>query len=97
MFFSWRPDIICRLRRGGGESGGGGGGGGEHDIPGERRAYHLSSVEYKGRNVEYWQLMNCQRGEVIKILQSLVEDQVNLLCRIQNPPNPPRDREVLER
>ena len=54
MFFSWRPDIICRLRRGGGESGGGGvGGGGEHDIPGERRAYHLSSVEYKGRNVEY--------------------------------------------
>ena len=32
---------------------GGGGGGGEHDIPGERRAYHLSSVEYKGRNVEY--------------------------------------------
>ena len=28
-------------------------GGGEHDIPRERRANHLSSVEYKGRNVEY--------------------------------------------
>ena len=51
MFFSWRPDIICRLRRGGGESGGWGGW--EHDIPRERRANHLSSVEYKGRNVEY--------------------------------------------
>ena len=43
-------DIICRLRRGGGESGGGGW---EDDIPRERRANHLSSVEYKGRNVEY--------------------------------------------
>ena len=31
----------------------GGGGGLEDDIPRERRANHLSSVEYKGRNVEY--------------------------------------------
>ena len=27
----------------------GGGGGLEHDIPRERRANHLSSVEYKGK------------------------------------------------
>ena len=34
---------------GGGGGWGGGGGGLEHDIPRERRANHLSSVEYKGK------------------------------------------------